>query len=182
MPELWMNRSEHSLNIGGSTAMAMGTGNLTVNGTFDMFIGNLNGKCTVNFFGIPDASVSGTGVIDFYRVALNKGNVTATETVIPPVLEISMVFTSNNLSASGFLYTHTAGTLKIGGTFSQSNAVYLAAGYTIPLTGAFWLNNPNFTVTGQAAMRQFGLVRLQREFIISGPTTAIHGAGTWAVF
>lgn len=174
----------HNLNVGGSSATAMGTGSLNVNGTFDMYIGNLNGKCTINFFGIPEASVSGSGAIDFYRVVLNKGNVTAKENVIPPVLEILTTFTSNGNSAAGFLNTHTAGTLKIGGTFAQANAVYLSATYIIPLTGALWLINPDFIVTGQAGSPiNNGLVKLSAgTYNVGSDNSHTWTAGTWSVF
>lgn len=174
----------HILNIGGSNAVAMGTGSLTVNGTFDMFIGNSNGKCTVNFFGIPEASVSGSGTIDFYRVVLNKGNITATETVIPPVLEIVTPFTSGGIATAGFIYAHTAGTLKISGAFTQTNAVYLSPTYIIPLTGAFWLDNPNFILTGQAGTaNNNGLVKLSAGiYNIGTDNSHTWFAGTWSVF
>jgi hypothetical protein len=174
----------HNLNVGGSSQAAMGTGSLLVEGTFDMFIGNLNGKCTVNFFGKPQATVSGSGAIDFYRIVLNKGEVTATETVIPPILEILASFTGSGVATTGVLYTHTAGTLKIGGTFSQTNPVYLSASYSIPVTGAFWLSNPEFSVSGQAGTaNNYGLVKLSAGIYNVG-TDNSHTwfAGTWAVF
>jgi hypothetical protein len=138
----------HTLRIGGTSASAPGTGNLSVNGVFDMYIGSSNGKCTVTFFGIPDATVTGPGTIDFYRVILNKGSVNATATTIPPILEFLAPCSGSGVTETGFIYTHTAGTVKIGGSFSQANKVFLSGGYDIPLKGGFWLNNPNFTVTG----------------------------------
>jgi hypothetical protein len=173
----------HTLNIGGSSATAMGTGSLTVNGTFDMYIGSSNGKCTVNFYGIPAASVSGTGTIDFYRVVLNKGNVTPTETVIPPVLEILASFTGSGSATTGFLYTHTAGTLKIGGSFTQSNTVY-TANYTITNLGAIWLNNSTFTVSGiNGSPTNNGLVKLSAGTYNIGTVSGNSmGAGDGAVF
>lgn len=142
------NLSTHILKIGGVTATAMGTGSLTVAGTFDMYVGPSNGRCTVTFFGIPDASVSGSGTIDFYRVVMNKGAVTATATTIPPILEIDAPCYGSGVATTGYIYTHTAGTVKIGGTFPQSNSIYFSAGYDIPITGGLWLNNGNFIMNG----------------------------------
>ena len=57
---------------------------------------------------------------------------------------------------AGFVIV-TSGTLKISGTFSQSNPTltssHTAAGanYTIPAAAGFWLNNPNYTVSGQTS-------------------------------
>lgn len=138
----------HTLRIGGTTATAPGTGSLAVNGVFDMYIGSSNGKCTVTFYGIPDASVSGSGTIDFYRVVLNKGSVNATATTIPPILEFLAPCSGSGLATTGFINTHTAGTVKIGGSFTHSNTVFLSGGYDIPLKGGLWMNNPNFTVVG----------------------------------
>jgi len=138
----------HTLNIGGSTATAATTGNLVNNGTFDMYIGTSNGKATVAFFGIPNATISGTGTAaDFYRLVLNKGAVTATATVTPPVLEIQSAFTVQGANTVGLVYTHTAGVLKIGGSFTQSNPLFTTLSYPIPSIGGLWLSNANFTVT-----------------------------------
>ena len=52
-----------------------------------------------------------------------------------------------NTDVAGFL-TLTDGTLKISGTFTMTNRVFLTAIYVIPAAGGIWLNNPNFTVAG----------------------------------
>ncbi len=174
----------HFLQIGGISPTAMGTGSLTVDGTFDMHIGALNGKATVTFFGIPDASITGSGNIDFYRVVLNKGNTTATATVIPPVLEVTRSWTGQGSSTTGFLYAHTSGTLKIGGTFTFSNPVYTSTGYDIPASGGFWVSNSSFIVTGLAGSpSNNGLLRLSAGTYTIG-TAAGHtmGAAAGAVF
>ncbi|HPS61994.1 MAG TPA: BNR-repeat neuraminidase N-terminal domain-containing protein, partial [Bacteroidales bacterium] len=174
----------HFLQIGGTTATALGTGSLTVNGTLDLYIGSSNGKCTITFFGIPDASISGSGTIDFYRVVLNKGNTTATTTVVPPVLEVTRSWTGSGSTSTGFLYTHTAGTLKIDGSFSYSNPVFISTGYDIPALGGFWVNNSNFSVTGLAGSpSNNGLLRLSAGTYSIG-TAAGHtmGAAAGAVF
>lgn len=174
----------HSLKVGGASATALGTGNLSVDGVFDMYTGSANGKCIVTFFGIPDAAVTGSGTIDFYRVTLNKGNTTATTEIIPPILEMLRSWTGQGSAATGFLYTHTSGTLRIGGSFSFSNPVYMSSGYDIPATGGFWLNNAGFIVTGLAGSpSNNGLLRLSNGTYNIG-TTASHamGAATGAVF
>jgi hypothetical protein len=174
----------HALSIGGSTATAMGTGSLTVNGTFDMYIGSSNGKCTINFFGIHDASVLGSGTIDFYRVILNKGNVTPTETAIPPVLEILKSYTGSGSATTGFIYTHTAGTLKIGGSFTFSNPVYTNGSYSIGDLGAIWLDNSTFTISGiNGSPTNNGMVKLSAGiYNIGTASNNSIGAGDGAVF
>ncbi|NCA77361.1 MAG: hypothetical protein EOM90_13600 [Alphaproteobacteria bacterium] len=174
----------HTLRIGGSAATALGTGSLTVNGVFDLYIGSSNGKCTVTFFGIPDASISGSGTIDFYRMVLNKGSVNATATTIPPILEILTACTGSGVATTGFIYTHTAGTVKIGGSFTQSNAVFTSSGYDIPLKGGFWLNNPNFTVNGlNGSPSNNGLLKLSAGIYNIGTTAGNSmSAAAGAVF
>ncbi len=138
----------HALYIGGSTNIGGGTGSLTNNGIFDMYT---TAGVTVTFFGLPDATISGAGAtLDFYRVVLNKGAITATPTVSPPVLELQRAFTVLGVSSNNALiYAFTAGVLKISGTFTQSNITITGTSYTIPALGGIWLNNANYTVTGQ---------------------------------
>jgi len=140
--------TSHALNIGGNTSAGSGgVGSLVNNGNFDMYG---TAGVTVNFYGIANVSISGSGTtLDFYRVVMNKGNVTATATVTPPILEIQRDFTVQGANTVGLIYTHTAGVLKIGGSFTQSNPLYVTVGYTIPALGGLWLDNANFTVTGQ---------------------------------
>ncbi len=174
----------HQLNIGGNSSTALGIGNLTVNGSLDMYIGLSNGKCNITFFGIPGATVSGTGTIDFNSVTLNKGNTVATATVTPPVLEILAAYSSKGDAAAGMLATHTSGTLKIGGSFSGTNPVYAIAAYTIPATGAFWVANPNFIVTGMNGNpTNNGLLKLSSGTLnICSTSGNAMGATSGAVF
>lgn len=138
----------HALYIGGSTATAGGAGNLTVNGTFDM---STTASVTVTFFGLSESTISGSGAtLDFYRVILNKGNTTATSSVTPPILNMNRAWTVVGANTAGLIYTHTAGVLKVGGSFTLSSPLYNTAGYTIPALGGVWLNNPNYVATAQA--------------------------------
>lgn len=151
----------HTLKIGGSSATAIGNGSLLVNGTFDMYIGSSNGKCNVTFFGQSNTSLSGTGTIDFYRVIMNKGNTTASSTNIPPSLEILSPCSGLGVTTTGFIYTFTAGTIKIGGSQTFENKIFSSTSFTVPALGALWLDNPNFTMTGQSGNPTItGLFRL----------------------
>jgi hypothetical protein len=140
----------HTLNIGGNANTSLGSGNLSVNGTFDMYIGSSNGKATVVFYGLSNSAVSGTpALLDFNSVTLNKGNTIASSTVIPPILEFQTGFTVQGGNTVGLVGTHTAGTYKIGGSFTLTTPLYSTNGYTVPALGALWLNNATFTSTGQ---------------------------------
>ncbi|MEI8203170.1 MAG: GEVED domain-containing protein [Bacteroidota bacterium] len=172
----------HALYIGGSTNIAPGIGSLTNNGIFDMYT---TAGVTVTFFGSPNATISGTGATnDFYRVILNKGAVTATSTVTPPILEIQRTFTVQNANTVGLIYTHTAGVLKISGSFTLSTPLYSTTGYTIPALGGIWLNNATFTATGQNGSPTCnGLFRVTAgTYNIGTATGNSMGSGTGSVY
>jgi hypothetical protein len=172
----------HTLYIGGSTNTSPYASNLTVLGTFDMYIGASNGKATITFFGVQNSVVSGTGAtLDLFNTTvLNKGTTTATPSVTPPILDIQRAFTANGVATTSFLATHTAGTLKISGTFTQTNPIRTAGGYTIPALGGVWLNNPNFTVSGQSGTTTNinGLLRISQGTYNIGTATSNSTAST----
>ncbi|MFZ4059488.1 MAG: beta strand repeat-containing protein, partial [Ferruginibacter sp.] len=176
----------HTLYIGGSTATANnGSGSLTVNGVFDMYIGASNGKANITFYGTPAASISGSGTIDLTTAnTLNKGNTTATALVTPPILDIQSAFTVQGANNSVFFSTHTAGVLKISGSFTQSNPIYATAAYTIPSLGGLWLNNPNFTVIGLAGSpTNNGLLKISNgTYNIGTAAGNVMAGGTNALF
>jgi len=152
----------HTLNIGGSTNLGAGIGSLTVNGIFNMYYGSSRPRASVYFYGIGSATISGTGTTcNFYQFYLNKGTTTASLTVMPPVLEIQRAFTVQDGNTVGLVNTHTAGTLKFGGTFTLTTPLSSSASYSMPAFGALWLNNPNFTFTAQNGSHTInGLLRI----------------------
>ncbi|NVN94312.1 MAG: T9SS type A sorting domain-containing protein [Bacteroidetes bacterium] len=151
----------HTLYIGGNVAAAGSIGNLLNNGIFNMWIGATNGKATVAFYGSSNTSVSGTGTTNFSSITLNKGAVTATTLVTPPILDIQVPFTVQGANTVGLIGTHTAGVLKISGSYTQSNPLFTTAAYTIPALGGLWLNNANFTALGTAGSPTVtGLLRI----------------------
>jgi hypothetical protein len=156
--------TSHALRIGGTSATALGEGSLVVNGTFDM---QTTAGVPVTFFGINNASVSGTPtVLDFRSVTLNKG----ASSTAPPTLELLTGYTVQGANTVGLISTHTAGTLKISGSFTQNAPLYSTAAYTIPALGGVWLNNANFSVDGQAGSpTNNGLLRI---------TTGTYNIGT----
>ncbi len=120
-------------------------GNLTNNGTLDLFT---TAAVTLTFTGTTNSSFTGAGATtDLYILALAKA-ARAQE------VELNLTnFSVRGLSAAatGALLTSNTGTgtLKISGSNTFSGVLWSAAGYTIPSTLGFWLNNPNFTVNGQ---------------------------------
>ena len=117
-------------------------GNLINNGTLDLFT---TAGVGLTFTGATNNALSGSGATtDIRTMTLNKGTSNAN------VLEITASnFTVQgvNTDVAGFL-TLTNGTLKISGSFTMTNRVFLTAIYVIPVNGGIWLNNPNFTVAG----------------------------------
>ena len=141
----------HNIFLGGGTSTSPYASNLTVNGTFDMWLTATTGRATLTFFGIQNSVISGTGTLDLNNTnIINKGTTTATALVTPPVLELQRAYTVQGANTLGFVATLTAGTLKIGGTFTQVNPVFTATSYSVPALAGIWLNNPNFTIAGLA--------------------------------
>jgi hypothetical protein len=143
--------SNVNVNSGGTITAGAGVltthvlsiaGNLVNNGTLDLFT---TAGVGLTFTGATNNLLSGTGATtDISTMTLNKGTSNANSLEI-----ISSNFTVQgvNTDVAGFL-TLTNGTLKISGTFTMTNRVFLTASYVIPATGGIWLNNANFTVAG----------------------------------
>lgn len=168
----------HTLRIGGASATALGEGSLAVDGTFDM---QTTAGVTVTFFGGNNATISGTPTtLNFRSITLNKG----VSSTAPPTLEVLSGYTVQGANTIGLIGTHTAGTIKISGAFTQSNPLYNAATYTIPALGGVWLNNANFTVPGQAGSPTCnGLLRVTSGTYAIGTATGNSlGFGTGAIF
>src|SRR5262245_17159180 len=145
----------HTLSVGG---------NLTNDGTLDLSTSANTAGARLTFTGAANNTFSGAGATtDLRTLTINKGTSKAN------ILEI----TTAALSVQGTVVdgtpmaylTITNGTLKISGTFALAGRTFAAASYSIPATGGFWLNNPNYTVSGQAG-----------NATVSG--TGIAGTGT----
>jgi len=121
----------HTLTIGG---------NLTNNGILDLSSnGNLTGVGLI-FKNASNNTFGGTGTNDIRTITIDKG------TAITNTLELTVSnFTVQGSVVDGLVsgyLTLTNGTFKISGTFATAT-------YTVPANAAFWLNNPNYTVTAQ---------------------------------
>lgn len=168
----------HNLRMGGTTAGAIGEGSIVVNGTMDL---NTTAGVTATFFGSLSAKITGTPLLlDFRSVTLNKGTVSINR----PMLEIEVPFTVQGANTVGLIGTHTAGLLKINGTFTQSNPLYTTAGYTIPLNGGLHINNPNFTVASTSGSPTVnGLLQVtQGIYNVSQTNAQVLGFGTGSTF
>lgn len=133
-----------TLNIGGGTSTASATaltsGNVTVNGIFNMassgtaFVG-------VSFFGSGNATISGTGATcAFQSIVVNKG---ATQT--GSTLEATRVFTIPNVPTTGTRLTLTAGTFKISS--ATTIQPYFGSQTICASIARLWLNNAGASVT-----------------------------------
>ncbi len=146
-----------TINSGGVVDVTGTTNKLTVNqdltnnGTLDLYNTLGTAYCDLTFMGLPNAAFSGTGAVtDINTLTINKG--TGTVSLSSPVLEImpTNLTVKNGSAITGFLQTGTFnGIVKFSGTYTMANPVFLTAAYSIPSTGGFWLNNANFSVTGQ---------------------------------
>ncbi|HEV7782614.1 MAG TPA: T9SS type A sorting domain-containing protein [Chitinophagaceae bacterium] len=121
----------HILNIGGSSTASTSTGNLVVDGTFDM---NTTAGVITNFFGTADGTVSGTGPIaDFFSIVGQKGtNQTA-------MLDVLRIITTSSPAASGSRLTVNGGTIRI----SSATIVtpWFGSNTITGINGKLWINN-----------------------------------------
>lgn len=144
----------HTFNIGG---------NLSNEGTFDMNTA-ADDICTVVFNGTANQTISGAGsTTDFYRITVNNTGATANT--------VEVTSSSFTAPAAGFL-TLTDGIFKLSGSFTLSNPVFTAAGYSIPNGAGIWVNNSNVTVTGASGDATLtGLIRLSAGSYTIGTAT-----------
>ncbi|WP_191906528.1 T9SS type A sorting domain-containing protein [Hymenobacter baengnokdamensis] len=129
-------------------------GNVTNNGTLTMSASSTIGS-DLRFVGAGSVTFGGTGTTDLYTMTLAKSTLADVVEMSLPTLSVK----GTAAATTGFLLTQTTaatpvndmtGTLKISGTATLTNRVFgNAASYVIPATGAFWLNNANFTVSAQ---------------------------------
>jgi hypothetical protein len=158
-------------------------GDLTNNGTLDFSTNGDTAGAGITFTGAAGNTFGGTGATtDIRALTINKG------TAYTSVLELNPAnFTVRGVptDVAGFL-TLTNGTLKISGTFAMTNRVFPSATYAIPATAGIWLNNPNFTVAGQAGgstSANNGLLRLtQGTYNVGVGAGDGIGGGAGAVF
>lgn len=148
-----------TINSGGSlTSATTGTvtthqvnvfNNITNNGTLDLSINTAGAE--LRFSGINNATYSGTGATnDMFLLTVNKAVPSGIATTASPVVEISLAAMTGKGAVGAFLNVATmTGILKFSGTNTFTNVLFPAVGYTIPISGGLWINNPNMTLTGQ---------------------------------
>ena len=158
----------HSLSVGG---------NMTVNGA-GTFNGSAstNSKLNITFTGVSNATftTSATSSMSFNTVTINKGTSNASILDFTPGANWTATAGSQGFTISN-------GTLRISGAATISNVVFNSTGYTIPSTGGIWLNNANFTISGQASSPTMsGLLRLTAGTFNVGTASgnAMSGATT----
>jgi len=146
-------------------------GNLTNNGILDFSTATNLAGAGITFTGANNQLVSGTGATtDLFSISMSKASQSN-------IVEFNLSnFSVRGLStaATGALLTSAAGTgtIKFSGTNTFSGSLWSATGYTISSTSGFWLNNPNFTVTGQGGSPTFsGLFRLTEGTYNVGTST-----------
>ena len=146
--------------------------NLTNNGVLDFSTNANTAGAGITFNSPNNGTFSGTGATtDIRTMTVNKGTSSASVIeVMPTNFTVQGVATD----VAGYL-TITNGTLKISGTFAMTNRTFATATYTIPATGGFWLNNPNYTVAPTASStttNQNGLFRMTQGTYNIGLTAA----------
>ncbi|HET9325178.1 MAG TPA: T9SS type A sorting domain-containing protein [Candidatus Eisenbacteria bacterium] len=136
-------------------------GNLTNDGTLDLSTSSNTSGARLTFTGAASRTFSGTGpTTDLRTLTINKGTSNANILEIATSV-LSVQGTVVDGAPMAFL-TITNGTLKISGTFPMAGRTS-SGGLFIPATGGFWLNNPNYIVSGQAGNGTVnGLLRISQ--------------------
>jgi hypothetical protein len=165
----------HVLSVGG---------NLTNNGVLDFSTTATNvAGAGITFTGAANNTFGGTGATtDVRTITINKGTSNANILELNPT-NFTVRGAVADSTAANYL-TLTNGTFKISGTFTTAFRTFTAAAYTIPATAGFWLNNPNYTVSGQAGSpTTAGLLRLsQGTYNVGTASGNAMGGSTGAVF
>lgn len=149
--------------VAGQTGHVLSVGtNLTNNGTLDFSTAAGGAGAGITFTGAANNTFSGTGATtDIRTMTINKGTSNANILELNPT-NFTVQGTTTDGTPMAFL-TLTNGTLKVSGTFTLTGRVFTVAAYTIGATTGFWLNNPNFTVAGQAGSPTTnGLLRISQ--------------------
>ncbi len=128
----------HGVNIAGS---------ILNSGTIDLSTNGDTAGAALTFTGPNDATISGSGSIDVRSITMNKSG--GPGALVELTSNGFTVRGSTTDSASAGYLTLTSGTFKISGTFTADMRTFTAAAFSIPASAGFWLNNPNYTVTGQ---------------------------------
>lgn len=157
--------------------------NVTNNGTLDFSTnGDTSGAILTFGAGVTNATFGGSGATtDIRAITVAKGALATTVELLTTNFTVQGV----NTDVAGYL-TITSGTFKISGNFTMTNRTFASATYTIPALGGFWLNNPNYTIVGQAGgttTQNNGLLRMtQGVYNIGVGGGDGMGGGTGAQF
>ncbi len=146
-------------------------GNLTNNGTLDFSTNADTAGATITFTGATNTTFSGTGATTDIRViSVTKGTTPAAIVEVKPS-NFTVRGVTTDTVVGGWLVMAN-GTIKISGTFTGTSRVFAAAGYTIPASFGFWLNNPNYTVAGQnGSPTNNGVLRISQGTFNIGTAT-----------
>jgi hypothetical protein len=165
----------HNLSVGGSLANG---------GTLDLSTNADTAGAILTFTGAANATFSGAGATtDIRQISMNKGTTPAS------VLQVTTSnFTHRGVTTDvvGGWLVMTNGTIRLSGSFTGTHRVFASAAYIIPVSAGFWLDNPNYTVVGQAGGTgcvNNGLLRIsQGIFNIGVGGGDGMGGGTGAAF
>ncbi len=148
----------HSLTLGGS---------ITNNGGLDFSAGDSG--VAITFVGTEDETFGGAGAVtDIHSITVNKG--TDRSAVLHIMPTNFTVGGSNTDTVLGNFLDIQNGTVHIAGTFEGSYRTFAGtASWTIPATGGFWLDNPNYTVVAQTGNgTNNGLLRMSQGVLNVG--------------
>ncbi|MES2774926.1 MAG: fibronectin type III domain-containing protein [Bacteroidota bacterium] len=128
------------------------------NGTLDL--ARATNGASLRFGGIDNSTFTGTGAVtDIYKIGPFKSS-------IVQITELNLTnFSVGGISsgATSGLLSGSAGTLKISGSNAFNGTLTSSAPFSLPATFQLWINNPNFTITGQAGdMTLLGTLKISQ--------------------
>ena len=187
-----------TINTGGTLASA-GTGAVTThvvnvfnnvanNGTLDLSTSSNLAGAELRFLGSNSATYSGTGATnDMFLLTINKNVPSGIVSTSSPTVEISVSAMTGKGSTATFVgVSPMSGILKFSGTNTFASVLFPSASYTIPITGGFWLNNPNMSVSAQSGSPIWnGLLRVSAGTFNHGTIAGNQmsgGAGATYIF
>ena len=126
-------------------------GNLTNNGELNFYSGS--DGTIIEFAGTVNASFDcSNNNTNIYEININKDVLAST---VQLTSTGNFLIQGQNSSAPQFL-TLTTGTFRLSGSFTMSSELFIGgAAYSFNDDEGFWLDNSNFTITGQDGTMQF---------------------------
>ncbi len=176
----YVNNGAISLNSAGNGAnlVLSGTGDVTINGTGSINMGNSSTNYLYSLDGsqalINNSTIQGAGNIGYGQTTItNNGSIIANEAA-------GLVLQSGNFMNAGSISTAGAGALTLQGSFDNTGgSIQTAAGTTLTLDNGTTVTGGTFTNGGQTYLH--GTLRADSAVNSSGGTVSVATGNTGVI-